>query len=78
MICLSSHDRQVLNTLEDVGASTTRAIADQVGFRFGHNNHTQSAYVLGILRDLERHGYVRRLDEEKPIAWLRVAVQEEQ
>lgn len=65
---LAAHENEVLRCLDDLGASTTRHIADQVRFRYGHTNQMQNSYVLGILRYLERKGYVRRLDDEKPIA----------
>ncbi|MGK2829182.1 hypothetical protein ACSI5F_03635 [Ralstonia pseudosolanacearum] len=63
------HERLILNVLEN-GAFTTGAIAQQVTFFYGSNRHQHSAYIRRLLLDLERRGFVRRLDDEKPVVWV--------
>lgn len=38
----------------------------------GANRHQQSASALAVLRQLEAQGVVKKLDNEKPIAWVLV------
>ena len=40
---------------------------------YGHNQHQRSAAALAMLRTLEAEGKVRKMDDQKPIAWMLVA-----
>jgi hypothetical protein len=37
---------------------------------WGNNRHQQSASALAVLRQLEAEGVIKKLDDEKPIAWV--------
>lgn len=60
----------ILRVLADSigGGYLTRHIAKKIP-AFGHNGHTQSGATLSWLNELEREGFVKRLDNDKPIVW---------
>jgi len=63
--------REVFEALGDgPGAFTTKDIAERVP-RFGSNVHQQSGAVRSWLMVLEKRGLVKRLDDQKPVCWLR-------
>lgn len=69
---LSDYDRKILIVLDTVGGYTTSDVADRVWPEFGGSRRTHSAAVRSWLLDLEKKGLVKRLDDEKPVCWVKV------
>ncbi|WP_150670963.1 hypothetical protein [Pandoraea anhela] len=69
---LSEYDKKILGILDARGAYTTADVAKRVEPQFGHNRRTHSGAVRSWLLNLERQGLVRRLDDQKPVCWLKV------
>ena len=65
---LSEYDKKILATLEGPGALLTRDIAKRVQPQFG-NTRQHSGAIRSWLVQLERRGYVERLDDQKPTCW---------
>ena len=70
---MTDYERKVLAVLDQHGAMLTRDVAAEVRPMFGHNSRTHSAAVRCWLLSLEKQGLVRRLDNQKPVCWLRAA-----
>ena len=70
---LSAYDKKILDVLDSAGAYTTADVAKRVTPQFGHNRRTHSGAVRSWLINLERKGLVKRLDDQKPVCWLKVA-----
>ena len=60
-------------TGDDLAESLTRDVAARVRPMFGTSVYMHSATVRSWLLHLEKLGLVRRLDDEKPVCWVRVA-----
>ncbi|BBA45405.1 TPA: hypothetical protein ACK3Q6_005539 [Burkholderia cepacia] len=69
---LSDYDQKILVVLDTVGGYTTSDVGDRVWPEFGVNRRTASAAVRSRLLDLEAKGFVKRLDDEKPVCWVKV------
>jgi len=64
---------QILSVLDTDGGFETGAVARRISPIFGHNARTHSAFVRNELLRLESEGLVRRLDENKPVCWVKVS-----
>jgi hypothetical protein len=62
---------QILNALEFNCGRAVGDIAQSTGITFGHSRRTTSSYLTQKLVEMEKQGLVRRMDHEKPIAWVR-------
>lgn len=69
----TEYDKQILAALDTQGGFTTGQVAKKVLPRFGHNARTHSGAVRSCLEALERQGVVARLDEQKPMFWIKTA-----
>ncbi|WP_241299572.1 MULTISPECIES: hypothetical protein [Burkholderia cepacia complex] len=69
---LSEYDHKILIVLDTVGGYTTSDVADRVWPEFGGSRRTHSAAVRSWLLALEKKGLVKRLDDEKPVCWVKV------
>jgi len=70
---MMDYKQQILDILDasGSGAYTTRQIAMKVTPMFGSNMHQHSASVRSWIIDLERDGFVQKLDDQKPVCWLK-------
>jgi len=75
---LTEYEKKVLAALEWRGGMLTRDVADRVRPRFGNSQHQHSAAVRSWLMRLEKLGLVRRLDDKKPVCWVRTACSRQQ
>lgn len=68
-------ESEMLAMLSDRFGTTTGDLAQRHSklMRYGHNQHQRSAAALAMLRTLEAEGKVRKMDDQKPIAWMLVA-----
>jgi len=69
---LTEYEQRTLATLDTDGGFTTGDVAKRVQPMFGHSMRTHSAAVRQWLLGLERRGLVKRLDDEKPVCWVKV------
>lgn len=67
-------DKTVLSVLTQVGGFTTGRVAQRIEQSlglFGHNKRTHAAFIRQKLLALEKGGLVQRLDDQKPVCWLK-------
>ncbi|MCK4120406.1 hypothetical protein ACI2UK_24460 [Ralstonia nicotianae] len=69
---LSEYDRKILAVLDTTGGYTTADVAKHVTPVFADNRRMHSAAVRSWLVQLERKGLVKRLDDLKPVCWVKV------
>ncbi|MGA3983458.1 hypothetical protein ACI2TD_18040 [Ralstonia nicotianae] len=69
---LSEFDKKVLAVLDTIGGYTTAEVMKRVTPVFADNRRMHSAAVRSWLVQLERKGLVRRLDDLKPVCWVKV------
>lgn len=64
---------KLLHALVQVGGFTTGRVSERAwGERFGRNGkRIQSAWARRDLLRLEGMGFVRRMDDLKPVCWIR-------
>lgn len=67
-----NYDDQILDFLDTDGGFTTAQVAKQLTPMFGLNNHQHSGATRSWLMQLEKQGKVRRLDDQKPVCWVKV------
>ena len=70
---ISVHSAALVAVLDTVGGYVTGDVASKVLPTRDRNKRQHSMAVRAILLDLERHGWVRRLDDEKPVCWVGVS-----
>lgn len=68
---LTEYHQKILAALDTDGGFTTGDVAKRVSPLFGHNTRTHSAAVRSWLLQLEQAGLVRRLDDQKPVSWVK-------
>lgn len=73
MDTLTDYDKKILAVLNTEGGFTTVDVATKITPRFGSNNRQHSAAVRSWLCRLERNGLVRKLDDLKPVCWVKTA-----
>ncbi|KVT01161.1 hypothetical protein [Burkholderia ubonensis] len=71
-MALSDQERMILAILGTEGGYTTGQVAERVAFQVSSNRRTQSAAVRGMLLLLEAQGLVARMDDAKPVCWIKV------
>ncbi|WP_175693959.1 hypothetical protein [Burkholderia ambifaria] len=69
---LTEYDRKILAVLDTDGGFTTTEVARRVEPTFGGSRHTHAGAIRSWLVQLERRGLVKRLDDEKPVCWVKV------
>jgi len=70
-IHVTPYEEKILAILCPKWGTDTRRIAERCGHVAGGvSRASQSALVLNSLKRLEKHGLVKRLDGELPIAWV--------
>lgn len=69
---LTDYDKKILAVLGFEQGLASGDIADQVRPVFGSNRRQHCAAVLSWLKRMEKEGWVARMDQEKPIAWVKV------
>lgn len=67
-----NYDREILGVLDGIGGYPTGRIAGMVVPIFGHNRRTHSAFIRQRLIQLEAAGKVRKMDDQKPVCWVKV------
>lgn len=82
MFRLLNHHKHILSVLSTDGGFTTGDVARRAGdadnppsclaVSAGHSPRMRSAAVRAWLLELENAGMVRRLDDQKPVCWVRV------
>lgn len=69
-----SHDRKILKALADDSGCTTLTVAARAGITYGRGNgRMMSGAMRSWLTLLERRGLVAKMDDQKPICWIRTA-----
>lgn len=71
MTTMQQIEQSILDCLSATGAETVSALRDRTAYAH-YNARSQSTLHTAVLKQLEARGLVRRLDDQKPIAWLRV------
>lgn len=69
---LTDYEQKVLAALSTDGGFLTGDVASRVMFVISPNSRKQSAAVRALLVGLERKGLVRRMDDQKPVCWVKV------
>lgn len=72
MRALTDYDKKILAVLDAKAGFASGDIADKVKPLFGVNRRQHCAAVLSWLKRLEKDGLVARMDQEHPIAWVKV------
>lgn len=72
---ITDYQTQVLNALDDRSGMLTGDVAKEVSPQFGHSRRTHSAAVKQWLLGLEKRGLVSRMDNQKPVLWVRCSAQ---
>lgn len=69
-----SYKAKILAVLKSAGngGCARFSIAARITPQYGHSSRTHAAYIHGLLRDLEHDGLVRRIDDQKPIIWVKI------
>lgn len=75
---LAEYEKKVLDALKWQGGMLTRDVAARVRPMFGTSVYMHSAAVRSWLLHLEHLGLVRRLDDKKPVCWVRAGQQSSQ
>ncbi len=70
---LTDYECQILATLDTRGGTATGDVAQKVRPLFGSNMHQHSGAVRSWLLQLERKGFVRKLDDQRPVCWVKTA-----
>lgn len=70
---LTDYEHQILDLLSNKGATLAGDVAEYIQPRFGTNNRQHAGAVRKWLVSLEKQGLVRRLDNEKPVCWVKVS-----
>ncbi len=70
---MSKYDHKILAALDTFGGYTTSDVAAKVQPQFGSNKRQHSGAVRLWLVDLERRGLVRKLDDQKPVCWVKTS-----
>jgi hypothetical protein len=65
-----THDFKILSALAEDGGFTALAIADRSGVGDG-NGRMRSGAMRSWLALLEARGLVAKMDDQKPICWIR-------
>lgn len=69
---LTTRDFDILSRLNEAGGFPTKHIARSLDSEaYEKNARLQSSAVGFLLRSLERRGLVAKLDDQKPICWVR-------
>ncbi len=63
------YENQILLVLDEVGGFDTSHIANKVGG--SSNRRKNSQLIRQLLLKLEEAGLVSKMDDEKPVCWLR-------
>lgn len=71
MPTMSEIEQSILDCLSTNGADTVSALRGRTAYAH-FDARSQATVHTALLKKLEARGLVRRLDNEKPIAWLRV------
>jgi hypothetical protein len=69
---LNEYERKILDALDTRGATLTGEVAKAVQPIFGINQRQHSGAIRSWLVGLEKKGLVRRLDDQKPVCWVKV------
>lgn len=67
---LNRYDREIMSVLDEVSGTTTGDVARHVSTQ-SSNRRRHSAFVRLMLLDLEHKGFVGRLDDQKPVCWVK-------
>lgn len=70
---LSDYDKKILAVLDTDGGFATGDVAKKVMPQFGRSVHAHSGAVRRWLIVLEGKGLVRKLDNDKPVCWVKTA-----
>lgn len=70
-------EREIWTVLDTRAGTTVRDIANKVS-SYSSNRRSNSGQIAYMLRALEAYGYVKKLDDEKPIAWVAIQPTTEQ
>lgn len=68
---LTGKYRHLLSALSESGGSTTGMARIDSGAWEGEDTKKAAQEVRLMLLDLEKVGYVTKLDDQKPVCWLR-------
>lgn len=68
---LTDWHQKVLAQLDTDGGFTTGQVADRINPMFGHSRRTHSSAVRTWLLELKAAGFVREMDEQKPVCWVK-------
>jgi hypothetical protein len=66
-----AHDKKILEAVYEDGGSTALQISDRCGLPASGNGRMRSGAMRSWLSLLERRGLVRKMDDMKPICWIR-------
>lgn len=66
-----SHNKKILAAMAEDGGFTALSIADRSGLPSSGNGRMRSGAMRSWLSLLEGCGLVRKMDDLKPIAWVR-------
>lgn len=69
---LTEYDRKILAVLDTTGGFTTHYIAIRVEPAYCGNRRMHAGAIRSWLNWLEKVGYVRKMDDEKPVCWMLV------
>jgi len=73
-IGLTEQDKMILNVLNTEHGSASGQIAKKVAFNLSENPRVHAAGIRSRLMELERKGFVKHLNNEKPVTWVKIAV----
>lgn len=64
--------QNILDELGDLGGGfTTGDLAKKIPSNHSHNNREHSAAVRALLVEMESEGLVRKMDDLKPVCWIK-------
>lgn len=69
---LTEYHQKILDALDTQASFLTGDVAKRVSPQFGHSSRTHSGAIRSWLLELEQAGLVKRLDDQKPVCWLKV------
>jgi hypothetical protein len=68
---LDNIDRKILEVLAEDGGFVALAVARRANLMSGCNGRQQSGAAQSWLKSLEGRGFVAKMDDLKPICWIR-------
>lgn len=70
---LGKHEIAILEALGEGSGFLTKRVVEKMDYHFSGNGRQRSGAVRSWLMALQKQGFVKYLDDQKPVCWERTA-----